>query len=520
MFQRARIMRFSTLLVVIWACCCGLLYWATREDPGVSPDSVTYILAANNLLAGKGLVVNDVPLTHFPPLYPALLALVGWLSRGDIISGARFLCAMLYGLNVILVGIMVYLNANSNALAAFCAMILVVSSKYIFRVHTWIWSEPTFFALVDFGLIALFYYYRKHSTSSLVIASILLGLSALTRYVGIALLPAFLIIVMLLEKSLSVRIQRALLVGTIPCTLIGSWIMRNLITANNATNRSIAVHPVSYADLRRMVWTFNDYFLPWRIPGAIFLSILIFGASLYCMGILFLWKKGSKDWLSERLFLPIVSALYAASYCGFLLLSKSFFDAATHFDYRILSPVYIWMVMGLVSLLASTAGLAGRRKWQWIPIVIVLILAIANGSVTLSFANSLRHEGQGYTSRQWDISPTLEALSTIPNNVLLWSNGADVLAFRTSNNAIRRLPAHTNSLSLETNVHFPSEMAEMCETIKQGNAIIVYFHVIHRWYLPTTQEITMYCTGLTAREFPDGMILFAEKMMTSFDPNP
>lgn len=55
---------------------------ATWWGPGISPDSVSYVIQAENLLSGDGYRS-----THFPPLYPAFSpfpGLPGWRSSARL----------------------------------------------------------------------------------------------------------------------------------------------------------------------------------------------------------------------------------------------------------------------------------------------------------------------------------------------------------------------------------------------------------------------------------------------------
>ena len=55
----------------------ALALFATSRGIGLSPDSISYISAGRSLASGGGLRVwHGAPLTDWPPLYPALLALL------------------------------------------------------------------------------------------------------------------------------------------------------------------------------------------------------------------------------------------------------------------------------------------------------------------------------------------------------------------------------------------------------------------------------------------------------------
>ena len=129
------------------------LAFATRLGAGISPDSTVYVDAANNLKMGRGLSVQSgpdefTPLTHFPPLFPALLALLGSLGF-DASSGARWLNVLLFGGNIFL---LVAGNATNRALV-FHPLGL---SHARGAVHTLaVWLLPESVPNVTGGIIAL-----------------------------------------------------------------------------------------------------------------------------------------------------------------------------------------------------------------------------------------------------------------------------------------------------------------------------------------------------------------------------
>ena len=68
--------------------------FATREGPGLTPDSRGYLLVAEQIHLGHGVTMLDgdgkkVPLTHCPPLYPIMLWAGDALLPGDPDAAAR-----------------------------------------------------------------------------------------------------------------------------------------------------------------------------------------------------------------------------------------------------------------------------------------------------------------------------------------------------------------------------------------------------------------------------------------------
>ena len=105
-FQWAQL---SQWLVFLCGAIAGtlIIHHATRQGIAITTDSTVYITVARNLLQGQGFVQSPgTPLTHFPPLYPAALALSGILG-GDLLVGAKWLQILLYVANSLLVGVLV-----------------------------------------------------------------------------------------------------------------------------------------------------------------------------------------------------------------------------------------------------------------------------------------------------------------------------------------------------------------------------------------------------------------------------
>ncbi|HSJ88021.1 MAG TPA: hypothetical protein VK909_12485, partial [Anaerolineales bacterium] len=88
-----------------------LVLQATPEGAGLSDDSIAYVAGARSMVAGHGYreawLASNQPVTHFPPAFPALLAFFGFLGV-DPLHAARFVNALLFGLNASLLGILAW----------------------------------------------------------------------------------------------------------------------------------------------------------------------------------------------------------------------------------------------------------------------------------------------------------------------------------------------------------------------------------------------------------------------------
>lgn len=108
--------------------------YSTRLGIGLSFDPVVYLTVAGNLLKGRGLTQAGQTLSHFPPLYPLLLALSGGLA-GDLDLGARLLNALLWGANTFVSGLIVRRLTAGRLWPALLAALLMALSPAMFEIH-------------------------------------------------------------------------------------------------------------------------------------------------------------------------------------------------------------------------------------------------------------------------------------------------------------------------------------------------------------------------------------------------
>src|SRR5258708_25154977 len=95
---------FAIVLLVAFA---GMMF-ATRSGAGLTPDSLTYINAARQLMQGQPLTEipgngKADPYTHFPPLFPVLMAIISTLLRTDPLQAGQYINCLLFRLNPLLV---------------------------------------------------------------------------------------------------------------------------------------------------------------------------------------------------------------------------------------------------------------------------------------------------------------------------------------------------------------------------------------------------------------------------------
>lgn len=180
----------------------GFLFilWITPFGSGVNPDSTIYMGGAKSLVAGEGFTLNGSLITHYPPFYSMMLAVMS-IFENRLIQSARFLNAILYGTNLMLCGYVVYLSAGRNPFAAAFAVLFFFTTAPFLEIHAWAWSEPLFIALSLNCITLLSVYVTRPTLLTFIGSSLVLGFTMLTRYVGAAFLPVALAMVFLARSG-------------------------------------------------------------------------------------------------------------------------------------------------------------------------------------------------------------------------------------------------------------------------------------------------------------------------------
>jgi len=422
---------FMLALGLIAAGATGLILYSTPEGLGLSDDSIGYIAGARSILDGQGYreawLASNGPVTHFPPGFSAVLAFVG-LSGLDPLRGARFLNSLLFGANVLLLGIIGWRMTQSQAAGIVAALLFAVNAS-LFNAHAVAMSEPLyiFFSLAAF--LAFSEYFKSEKNTWLAVTGVLVAFAYLTRYAGLALLATFIVALILLNDSWKKKLASAgvFLVGFLPFAI--GWGIRNKVVADNATNRTMVYHPLTAENIETGIYNISEFLIPvedWRraliqIPN----FFLIVAAALALVLLVWLAFKGLKKFFQPASNLPEVlsfaNGLYIFGYLASIFATMLFFDAATKFKLRILSPVYVSLLVLLVLFL----------HWAWQNRSVVLRGLIALAAVaaialsaydTSAFVTKLHKGGQGYASFKWYDSEAMAFLRDLPDGTGIYTN--------------------------------------------------------------------------------------------------
>lgn len=498
--------QFLSVLIFMGAAIAGtmIMLSATRQGISVFTDSTIYLRVARSLLQGQGFVQSGgAPLTHYPPLYPTVLALSGRLA-GDLLTGAKWLQTILYVANLLLVGLLVYRGTNGSRLAAGFGLLFVLTSQSFLYCHVLVLSEGLFLFLTLVGLLFITQYLQSHSSFALIMATVVIGLACLTRYIGGTLVAGLLSAIVLLDRSdWRKKIVACSVVSAVFFLPIVVWLVRNLMLSSGLVNRTITYHPISTAPIQYAVETLWFAFLfPSTlhiVPKALilltftFFVIVVMVESINHFGI-----------HAEVNRVPLICVCFLFVYAGGLVLAVLFVEPKLPFNARIMLPFIILLGIGLIPLWLNAFQLFSKRRALAVTVVALwAILLAGHGHRTGRFVDELRRDSMGFESREWQSSRVIEFVRGLPEDSLIYSNGPDVIDYFAGRRS--RMIPHS---------HGPAgELREMVRHLEEAQGFLVYFDKITwRGYLIKIEGLKKYAELRAVYQGRDGAVYRVAKI--------
>lgn len=504
--------RYVLVAVIIFAGACGsaLMYWITAQGVNASPDSLNYVEVARNLLQGNGFFAFDKAMTHYPPGYSLLLSGVGFFTQGDILLAARLIAIFLFGVNLSLLAFLAYICTKQSWVAMGCVILIFLSSVPTLSVHAAALSEAPFITFSIAGFIFLAHHTVRPNAYLLVLASLMIGFAAATRYIGIVLFPVVILAIFLLgNQSFKRKVRDSFVFAIIACAPLLFWLIRNVYIAQTATNREFGFHPIGLHHAKIFITCMHNFILPISSISIIQRTIyVVIAVMLIVVSCMILYKKGyiKQNAMSVSIILPSILIIYFLLYVVFLIVSISFVDASNDPDYRILLPIYLPLTVVCLSIFKSLSVVLNQRL-IWYGYVLVMLFSVSiNAARAIPMAADIHSHGSGFTARYWTESKTLAALAEVPTIIKIYSNGPDVIRFLVGRHTLP-IPTKGTMGTLQENKEYQEQLNKMINDCKEGRAIIAYFNRLSwRTYLPSKQEIESIGNMQVIDRFDDGVI--------------
>ena len=510
------------LLLILALAAVGLALYQTRFGPGASGDSTSYLMGAHNLMAGNGYSRYSggyelKPITGFPPLYSIVLSLPIGLGV-DPYQAGRWINAILFGLNLLVVGLIVR-RLSSSWVAAILSAGLVATQPEQFLWHTWVMSEPLFTCLMLLSLGAILRLQRADRTLGwwTVLAGILVASATLTRLVGASLLLAGGLWLLLASKG---AWRRRLLRGAAFALIAGLPVLAWLVYAAGDTtgiaNRQLTFHGIDQDLVRLFSAELSSWFVPHEVPlptmvRAGLAILLAVGATLWLV-----WRRMAPEAVEQRTASsPSVIRrlgvsdpswlllLTIAAYGLVLAVNSLFLDASTSPSAvpRYLAPLFVIVVIFFASSIPPAIRQAGSIKW---PVYAVLAYAVALMAIYGWQSARLLSDpvsAIGYTGYRYTWPEFTAALQTIDQQRPILSNNPELVYVLAGRPAYVR-PIRFDQYQQAFREDYEEQMA-FAENLLTEGALLIVFHPVEE-----ADQAVIERAGLQPVEvFPDATIL-------------
>ncbi len=417
-----------------------ILIYSKPSGIGISPDSVTYLSAARNMVRGHGFISFDnLPTVDFPFAYPFFLTITSFVTTLDPVVFAPWVNAVLFALLLYAAGAMMNGFAGFSGWYKRIVLLSFLLTPALQEVYSMVWSETIFLILLLIFIFCVTRYLQVPGLRWLLFTAVVCAFACITRYAGIFLVPAALAVICSAgSQPWKRRLVHSLLLGFISISLLVVNIFRNMLLTGLATGPRPRSHLTAARILDDFGGVMSDWLFAVRFPG-LNLLIAVFVLLVFVSNILFHSP-------AKRRGIEYVIAVTGLSFCLFML----FTSALTRYEVfsnRLLSPLFILLPWTATSWLP---GFVSRQSVVIKAVITLFILFISSLFLTVQlradyeFYDGVRDAGiPGYQEDPFVQTAIVQFIRTntqlIPANATVYSNAADAFYFVTGK-AARQLP--------------------------------------------------------------------------------
>lgn len=457
---------------------------------GVTPDSVSYIQIVKSILLGNGIVdENGILITHWPPLYPLLIALVTKLFNCSIITGAFILNVGLFStIPIIYYNILKVIKINKTTIPF---VVILLLSSYTSLVFIYFLSEGLFLVLLLLVTLLFIKWVITNSYKYLILAGVISSALILTRYAGFGYIGGFGFYILILHKSKIKPRLKAVLIYTISSlSLFILWLIYCYYFNNSNTIRNIDFFGFRFRRLLSLTKTIIYWFLYNGYIATVVLSLIV---------ISFLkFKTIQKSIITQvKSCTPIILLFLTllCSYTVFIVFSISFFDENVPVNTRIFFPFY-FILLTLVFLILNP--ILKPKQYQPITIVLFIILLLSNILNTYQLRVNHYHNGTQYSAEVWKNSEAINYIKS-KDTLNLYTNAHDIMRFYKNVNNYKLPFINTKT--------YDSTLQKMTQDVKQGKAKILFFDNINRRYFISKPDLLNHFKDFNIHNFKDGVLI-------------
>jgi len=466
---------------------------ATRDQPGATVDSAEYLAVAQGLRGGHGFTspylsfgepfpdvvhpAGRVPLGHFPPLYPLVLAGLSASTRTKPLTATRWLGAAALGA---VAGMVTYLvGSRGRSLIAGAVAGGLTLAPDVLIANSMAWTEGLFGLEVVATLVLLDRHLtcrRRANAAALVVVA---AAAPLTRYAGIAVPVAVALSLVIAGQGRTRRWRDAALLGGGALVPLIMWVT---LSGHGVGRGSAGLlwHPPDALEIHQGLavvagWLHITGPRAWQIGAVLVCAVSVVVVVTFARGV-----RGrrsgaptgpsSADLAVARGRLAGVAATMSISYLFAVIASRLFVDAAIPFDARLLLPLHLMAAIGL-PLAALAIGAASVRRGALVVAGLVALLTVRDGVEAMT---AFPDANAGYLGARWRRSAGIEAIRGLPSDTLVVTNAPDPVWLQTGRASLF-LPLRTDLYADRPNGLYVRQLHALEAAVDHRTAVIVFF---------------------------------------------
>jgi len=485
------------LIVIVLISILGgvIATYTTAHGPWGYTDPVAYISTARSLANGQGLGYFEAgadfkPFTIQPPFYSMVLSVLG-LFKINLVAGARWLNIFAFVASIFIAGLIFFRFCRAPALGIIASALMCVF-PYMVVMFSSAYSEPLFILLFLLGGFCLLTYLQHEKLSILLISALLVGMTPLTRYAGIAMVVAGCLSVLLFSSGKTwSHVKKAVLfvfVASLPILIWLVWVYFS--TAHTIGGRSLDVNWGGFsAQFQAFRGIFMDTvwkWVPFQSNNALlrywlrFVLMAIGAVIILALSLLAerrLHKDSAEGAHKSGMHIFAFFGLSSITFLAVLIATYLFTSPTIDIDNRILLPFYVSTVMSLFGGFAlwQSAWFKGRilvlQTLPWLIAAICVIWYFPQTRGEVEFY----HSGDGLTAYHWDHSEIIQAVRALPSDQPVISNDWELLLLWTGRPIYGFWNTFPSEPSIQTTV-YGSDPRDSTQTVfcAQGAALVIF----------------------------------------------
>lgn len=411
---------------------------------GISPDSISYVGTARNVISGNGFIeFSGSPLVAFPLFYPAVLAFVMFITHSDIIPVAPVLNGLLFATLIFLSGIITERFKYKTDTYKRIMLLIMICCPALIEIYTMLWSE-TLFILLSIVFIYFFQrYFKTHSVKSLLIVSGITAVAFDTRYAGITLVGTGCLL-LFFDKNLNWRrkAEHIFIFAGISISLVAANLIRNSLEKGLATGmRQKGITPL-FKNVEYSGNVMSDWF-SLQFKGQIFFELL--AVAVMVLFIAF-FIRNFRHWKAYYSFENVTVSFFIV-YVLFIVVSSTISRYET-INNRLLGPAFIPLLWTSTCQIPKWRKQMPHKYINWIFLAFSIgISALLLGSYVAINRENLSYMNEtgipGYSEDTWTKSRLVNYLQKhdqyFDKDSTIYSNHSQAVYFLT-NHSVSALP--------------------------------------------------------------------------------